>query len=123
MLKDCIAGFECKVVNAMDTGASTFFLGEVVEAVIEGGDLTPRAGSIQNSVLKIPAHAMLPGERAARSECWPVIWKPSEKTPLSAAAVMALARRALNRFGDAPDGLLELVQGGRETGEALVGWP
>lgn len=30
ILKDCIAGFECKVVNAMDTGAATFFLGEVV---------------------------------------------------------------------------------------------
>ena len=35
----------------------------------------------------------------------PVIWKPSEKTPLTAAAVMALAERALQRFGDAPDGL------------------
>ena len=35
----------------------------------------------------------------------PVIWKPSEKTPLTAAAVMALAERALERFGDAPDGL------------------
>ena len=30
MLEDCVAGFECKVVNAMDTGAATFFLGEVV---------------------------------------------------------------------------------------------
>ena len=30
MLRDCIAAFECEVVNAMDTGASTFFLGEVV---------------------------------------------------------------------------------------------
>ncbi|MEO7365252.1 MAG: aldehyde dehydrogenase family protein [Sphingomicrobium sp.] len=53
----------------------------------------------------------------------PVIWKPSEKTPLTAAAVMALAKRALERFGDAPDGLLELVQGDRETGEALVDDP
>jgi aldehyde dehydrogenase (NAD+) len=50
----------------------------------------------------------------------PVIWKPSEKTPLTAAAVMALAERALKRFGDAPDGLLQCVQGGREVGEALV---
>ena len=53
----------------------------------------------------------------------PVIWKPSEKTPLTAAAVMALAKRALERFGDAPDGLLQLVQGGREVGEALVDDP
>ena len=50
----------------------------------------------------------------------PVIWKPSEKTPLCAAAVMALAERALARFGNAPDGLLQCVQGGREVGEALV---
>ena len=50
----------------------------------------------------------------------PVIWKPSEKTPLCAEAVMALVRRALAGFGDAPDGLVELVQGGREIGEALV---
>ena len=53
----------------------------------------------------------------------PVIWKPSEKTPLCAAAVMALAGRALKRFGDAPEGLLQCVQGGREVGEALVDDP
>ena len=49
-----------------------------------------------------------------------VIWKPSEKTPLCAEAVVALVRRALERFGDAPDGLVQLVQGGRDVGEALV---
>jgi aldehyde dehydrogenase (NAD+) len=53
----------------------------------------------------------------------PVIWKPSEKTPLCAAAVMALAARAIERFGGAPDGLLQCVQGGREVGEALVDDP
>ena len=53
----------------------------------------------------------------------PVIWKPSEKTPLTAEAVTALMRRALERFGDAPDGLVQLVQGGREVGETLVGDP
>jgi flavin reductase (DIM6/NTAB) family NADH-FMN oxidoreductase RutF len=31
MLPDVIAGFECRVVNAMDAGASTFFLGDVVD--------------------------------------------------------------------------------------------
>ena len=53
----------------------------------------------------------------------PVIWKPSEKTPLTAAAVMALVERALARFGDAPDGLVHLIQGGREVGEKLVDDP
>ena len=52
-----------------------------------------------------------------------VIWKPSEKTPLTAEAVMALARRALDKFGDAPDGLLQLAQGERDVGEALVDDP
>jgi aldehyde dehydrogenase (NAD+) len=50
----------------------------------------------------------------------PVIWKPSEKTPLCAEAAMALVRRALERFGDAPGGLVQLVQGERGVGEALV---
>ena len=53
----------------------------------------------------------------------PVIWKPSEKTPLCAEAVLALAKRAVARLGDAPDGLLQVVQGGREVGEALVDDP
>jgi aldehyde dehydrogenase (NAD+) len=52
-----------------------------------------------------------------------VIWKPSEKTPLCAELVMAIARRAAERFGDAPDGLVQLVQGEREIGEALVDDP
>jgi aldehyde dehydrogenase (NAD+) len=50
----------------------------------------------------------------------PVIWKPSEKTPLTAAAVMALVGKALDRFGDAPTGLVQCLQGGRAVGEALV---
>jgi aldehyde dehydrogenase (NAD+) len=53
----------------------------------------------------------------------PVIWKPSEKTPLTAAAVQAIAERALARFGDAPPGLLQVVQGDRAVGEALVDDP
>ena len=53
----------------------------------------------------------------------PVIWKPSEKTPLTAEAVTALVGRALERFGDAPDGLVQLVQGARDVGERLVDDP
>jgi aldehyde dehydrogenase (NAD+) len=53
----------------------------------------------------------------------PVIWKPSEKTPLVAEAVIALLSRALERFGDAPQGLVQLVQGRRETGQMLVDDP
>jgi aldehyde dehydrogenase (NAD+) len=50
----------------------------------------------------------------------PVIWKPSEKTPLTAMASMKVMGRALARFGDAPEGLVQLVIGGPEVGEALV---
>ena len=52
-----------------------------------------------------------------------VVWKPSEKTPLTAAAVQALFERAAERFGDAPAGLSQLVQGALEAGEALVDDP
>ena len=50
----------------------------------------------------------------------PVIWKPSEKTPLTAMATMKIMERALKRFGDAPEGLVQLVIGGPAVGEALV---
>jgi len=53
----------------------------------------------------------------------PVIWKPSEKTPLCAEYVMALVRRAAERFGSVPDGLFQLVQGERDIGETLVDDP
>jgi len=48
----------------------------------------------------------------------PVIWKPSSRTPLTALACQALFRRAAQRFGDAPDGLLEVIVG--SAGRALV---
>jgi aldehyde dehydrogenase (NAD+) len=50
----------------------------------------------------------------------PVVWKPSEKTPLTALATQALFARALARFGDAPDGLCEVLIGGRDLGMALA---
>ena len=52
-----------------------------------------------------------------------VVWKPSEKTPLTAVAVQALFERAAERFGEAPANLSVVIQGGRETGEALVDDP
>ncbi|MGL4560013.1 MAG: aldehyde dehydrogenase family protein, partial [Afipia sp.] len=50
----------------------------------------------------------------------PVIWKPSEKTPLTAMACTKIMERALKRFGDAPEGLVQLVIGGPAIGDALV---
>jgi aldehyde dehydrogenase (NAD+) len=48
------------------------------------------------------------------------IWKPSEKTPLTALASQALFERAAALFGDAPEGLSALLIGGRELGEILA---
>jgi aldehyde dehydrogenase (NAD+) len=53
----------------------------------------------------------------------PVVWKPSEKTPLCAAASNALLARALERFGTAPTGLSQVFFGGRELGELLADHP
>ncbi|MES0864217.1 aldehyde dehydrogenase family protein [Ruegeria sp. SCPT10] len=50
----------------------------------------------------------------------PVIWKPSEKSPLTAMACQKIFERALARFGDAPDNLLQTLIGGADLGEALV---
>ncbi|GHC63588.1 L-piperidine-6-carboxylate dehydrogenase [Neogemmobacter tilapiae] len=50
----------------------------------------------------------------------PVLWKPSEKTPLTALACQKIFDRALARFGDAPEGLSQVVIGGAALGEALV---
>lgn len=54
-----------------------------------------------------------------------VIWKPSEKTPLTALAVQAIVMRAAAAFeeagnGEIPDGLSEVLIGGAEIGEKLV---
>ena len=50
----------------------------------------------------------------------PVIWKPSEKTPLCAELVMQLVRRARRKFGPTSDGLVQLVQGEAPVAESLV---
>ena len=53
-----------------------------------------------------------------------VVWKPSEKTPLTALAVQALFEKACDKFGpDAPQGLSTLLIGGRAVGEVLVDHP
>lgn len=50
----------------------------------------------------------------------PCIWKPSEKTPLTALAVQSLFDRAVKSFSDAPEGLSSVVIGRRDAGEQLV---
>jgi aldehyde dehydrogenase (NAD+) len=52
-----------------------------------------------------------------------LVWKPSEKTPLSAMALNGLLQRAARDLGLDAQGLSELVVGGRDAGEALVAHP
>ena len=53
-----------------------------------------------------------------------LVWKPSERTPLTALAVEAIFARAAAKFGvDAPAGLLSLAFGGADIGAALVDHP
>jgi aldehyde dehydrogenase (NAD+) len=51
-----------------------------------------------------------------------IIWKPSEKSPITALAVHTLLERAMAEHG-APAGLSQLLFGGREVGAALVDRP
>jgi aldehyde dehydrogenase (NAD+) len=54
----------------------------------------------------------------------PLIWKPSDKTPLCALACNALLARAIERFGEMPEelrrGLSQVAIGGAVLGEALA---
>lgn len=50
----------------------------------------------------------------------PVVWKPSEKTPLCAQACHSIAQRVAAEFPEAPAGLLGLVIGGKEIGQAMA---
>ncbi len=76
VLDDCHAHFECRVANAMDTGSSTCFLGDVV-AVGFG-----RAAAPQGEVMTAAYfRANLPAE-----------WRPDYERQLRAAQEFALAR-------------------------------
>ncbi|MET0593952.1 MAG: aldehyde dehydrogenase family protein, partial [Polyangiaceae bacterium] len=49
-----------------------------------------------------------------------VVWKPSEKTPLTAIALHRLLERTVDSGENIPAGVSQLVIGGREAGEQLV---
>ncbi len=53
-----------------------------------------------------------------------IVWKPSEKAPLSALATQSLLNRAIAKYvangADVPDHLAAVLIGGRALGEALV---
>ncbi len=52
-----------------------------------------------------------------------IVWKPSEKTPLTALATQAIFERACERFGAAPANLSTLLIGDSKLGELLVDSP
>src|ERR1700674_2505788 len=52
-----------------------------------------------------------------------VVWKPSEKTPLTALATQAIFDRAAKKFGGVPKGLATLLIGDATIGQQLVDSP
>jgi flavin reductase (DIM6/NTAB) family NADH-FMN oxidoreductase RutF len=76
VLDDCHAHFECRVANAMDTGSSTCFLGDVV--AVGFGSATAPQGEVMTAGY---FRANLPAE-----------WKPDYERQLKAAQAFALAR-------------------------------
>ena len=50
----------------------------------------------------------------------PLVWKPSEKTPLCALATQRILERAIARFDGCPAGLSSIIIGGVDVGDALV---
>ena len=52
-----------------------------------------------------------------------LVWKPSEKTPLTAIALNGLLLKACASEGFEPLGMSELLLGGREVGEGMVAHP
>ena len=49
-----------------------------------------------------------------------VVWKPSEKTPLCAVACQSIASSVAAEMDDVPDGVVNLVIGGVDVGQALA---
>lgn len=76
VLDDCYAHFECRVVNVMDTGSSTCFLGDVV-AVGYGSAAAPHGEVLTAAYFR--AHI-------------PAAWRPAFETQLRAAQEFAAAR-------------------------------
>ncbi|MFW2405462.1 MAG: aldehyde dehydrogenase family protein [Gammaproteobacteria bacterium] len=50
----------------------------------------------------------------------PVVWKPSEKTPLTALACQAIFANAARGLQDIPDGLSEVIVGAADIGQQLT---
>jgi aldehyde dehydrogenase (NAD+) len=53
----------------------------------------------------------------------PVVWKPSERTPLTALACQSLLARTAAQLDDAPAGLLEVIVGGADRAVQLADDP
>jgi aldehyde dehydrogenase (NAD+) len=53
----------------------------------------------------------------------PIIWKPSEKTPLCAIAVQTIVAEVLDEMPKIPPAIMNLVIGGQDIGHALASSP
>ncbi len=53
----------------------------------------------------------------------PIIWKPSERTPLCAMACQRLVASVAQEMDDVPDGVVSLIIGSADVGQALAASP
>ncbi|HEY3393285.1 MAG TPA: aldehyde dehydrogenase family protein [Lacipirellulaceae bacterium] len=53
----------------------------------------------------------------------PIVWKPSEKAPLSAIACQALVQRVIEQTPGVPTGISNLIIGRSDVGQSLAGSP
>ena len=86
VLDDCYAHFECRVVNAMDTGSSTCFLGDVID-VGHGAATAPRGAVMTAAFFRANMPAGWRGDyeehlaaaqrfaEARSRDIRPVVWK------------------------------------------------
>ena len=86
VLDDCYTHFECRVVNAMDTGSSTCFLGDVID-VGHGAATAPRGAVMTAAFFRANMPAGWRGEyeehlaaaqrfaEARSRDIRPVVWK------------------------------------------------
>lgn len=83
VLEDCYAWFDCEVCNAMDTGSSTFFLGDVVaigrgpgREIMEPAHLR---GALPQDLMNTYAAKLEAAQAAARRmsrDIRPIVWQP-----------------------------------------------
>ncbi len=74
ILEDCFAWFECTVINRMDTGWSTFFLGQVMDVGRGTGEAVLEPAHLRDLLPPAFRDRYLPNLEASRELARPLAW-------------------------------------------------